>query len=59
MVIRGGEGMCHYFGYFSWGAPGFWGIFLDCSRIFGYHFLVKFSLLKNHPDFGVLIWILN
>ena len=30
-------GMCHYFGYF-WGGPGFLSIFLDCSRIFGYHF---------------------
>ena len=27
------------------------------SRIFGYHFLVKFDFFKNNPDFGVLILI--
>ena len=50
-------GMGHYFGYF-WGLlPDFWVPFLGYSRIFGYHFLVKFDFFKNNPDFGVLILI--
>ena len=61
-------GMCHYFGYFFGGCsqifgylfglfPDFWVSFFGYSRIFGYHFLVKFDLFKNNPDFGVLILI--
>ena len=56
-------GMCHYFGYFLggllpdfwvpfWAILGFLGIIFVCSRIFGYHFLVKFDFFKNNPDFG-------
>ena len=37
--------MCHYFGYFFGGAPGFLGIYLDCSWIFECHFFVKFICL--------------
>ena len=50
-------GMCHYFGYFFGVAPGFLGTFLGYSRIFGYHFLVKFDFFRNNSDFGVLILI--
>ena len=61
-------GMCHYFGYFFGGCswivgylfglfPDFWVSFFGYSRIFGYHFLVKFDFFKNNPDFGVLILI--
>ena len=50
-------GICHYFGYFFGVAPGFLGTFLGYSRIFGYHFLVKFDFFQNNPDFGVLILI--
>ena len=60
-------GMCHYFEYF-WGCsrifgyllglfPDFWVSFFGYSRIFWYHFLVKFDFFKNNPDFGVLILI--
>ena len=50
-------GMCCYFGYF-WGvAPRFLGIIFGYSRIFGYHFLVKFDFFNNNPDFVVLILI--
>ena len=49
-------GMCHYFGYFFWVAPGFLGTFLGYSRIFGYHFLVKFDFFKNNPDFWYWFW---
>ena len=60
--------MCHYFGYFFGGCswifgylfglfPNFWVSFFSYSRIFGYHFLVKFDFFKNNPDFGVLILI--
>ena len=38
-------------------APGFLGIISGYSRIFGYHFLVKFVFFKNNPDFVVLILI--
>ena len=34
-------------------APGFLGTFLGYSRIFGYHFLVKFDFFRNNPDFGL------
>ena len=54
-------GMCHYFGYFFGGAPGFLGTFrailgflgtfMGYSRIFGYHFLVKFDFFKNNQGF--------
>ena len=60
LVLRGvtciccDTGMCHYFGYFFGVAPGFLGTFLGYSRIFGYHFLVKFDFFQNNPDFGVL-----
>ena len=61
-------GMCHYFGYFFGGCswifgylfglfPEFWVPFFGYSRIFGYHFLVKFDFFLNNPDFGVLILI--
>ena len=61
-------GMCHYFGYFFAVAPRFLGTFFGLfpdfwvssfgySRIFGYHFLVKFYFFKNNSDFGVLILI--
>ena len=41
-----------------WGLlPDFWVSFFGHSRIFGYHFLVKFDLFKNNSDFGVLILI--
>ena len=61
-------GMCHYFGYFFGGCfqifgylfglfPDFWVSFFGYSRIFGYHFLVKFDFFLNNPDFGVLILI--
>ena len=61
-------GMCHYFGYFFGGCsqsfgylfglfPDFWVSFFGYSRIFGYHFLVKFDFFKNNPDFGVSILI--
>ena len=50
-------GMCHCLGYFLGVAPGFLGIIFGYSRIFGYHFLVKFDLFKNNPDFAVLILI--
>ena len=51
-----------------WVAPGFLGTFFGpfpdfgesffgYSRIFGYHFLVKFDFFKNNSDFGVLILI--
>ena len=49
--------MCHYFGYFFGVAPGFLGTFFGYSRIFGYHFLVKFDFFLNNPDFEVLILI--
>ena len=60
--------MYHYFGYFFGVAPGFlgtffglfpdfWVSFFGYSRIFGYHFLVKFDFFKNNSDFGVLILI--
>ena len=56
------------FSVLFWGLlPDFWvpfGLFLDFwvpffgySRIFGYHFLVKFDFFQNNPDFGVLILI--
>ena len=45
-------GMCHYFGYFLWGAPGSLGIFLGCSRIFEYHLFSEIYLFRNHPYFG-------
>ena len=51
------RGICHYFGYFLGVAPGFLGIIFGYSRIFGYHFLVKFDFFKNNPDFVVLILI--
>ena len=41
----------------------FWAIwisgyhFFGYSRIFGYHFLVKFDFFRNNSDFGVLILI--
>ena len=38
-------------------APGFLGINFGYSRIFGYHFLVKFDFFKNNPNFVVLILI--
>ena len=38
-------------------APGFLDTFLGYSRIFGYHFLVKFAFFQNNPDFGELILI--
>ena len=58
-------GMCHYFGYFFWVAPGFLGTVLGYSRIFGCYFLaipgflgimflVKFDFFRNNPDFLVL-----
>ena len=60
--------MCHYFGYFLellpdfwvpfWAIPGFLGVTFGYSRIFGYHFLVKFDFVRNNPDFGLLILIL-
>ena len=40
-----------------WLFPDFWVLFSGYSRIFGYHFLVKFDFFKNNPDFGVLIFI--
>ena len=40
-----------------WAIPGFLGIIFGYSRIFGYHFLVKFDFFKNNPDFGALILI--
>ena len=40
-----------------WLFPDFWVLFSGYSRIFGYHFLVKFDFFKNNPDFGVLILI--
>ena len=43
-------GICHYFGYF-------WGVAFGYSRIFGYHFLIKFDFFQNNPDFGVSILI--
>ena len=60
--------MCHYFGYFFGVVPEFFGKFFGLfpdfwvssfgySRIFGYHFLVKFDFFKNNSDFGVLILI--
>ena len=63
-------GMCHYFGYFFGVAPGFlgtffglfpdfWVSFFGYSRIFGYHFLVKFDFFKNNPEFRVLILIFS
>ena len=52
-------GMCHHFGYFLWQCSRILGIFLYCSRIFGYHFFGKIYLFRNHPDFWVLIWIFN
>ena len=52
-------GMCHYFEYYFGGAPGFLGIFLDCSWILGYHFFGEIYLFRNHPDFWVMIWIFN
>ena len=61
-------GMCHYFGYFIGGCsrifgylfglfPDIWVSFFGYSRIFGYHFLVKFDFFLNNPDFQVLILI--
>ena len=61
-------GMCHYFGYFLGGCsrifgylyglfPNFWVSFFGYSRIFGYHFLVKFDFFQNNRDFRVLILI--
>ena len=38
-------------------ALGFLGTFLGYSRIFGYHFSVKFDFFKNNSDFRVLILI--
>ena len=35
------------------------GYLLGYSRIFGYHFLVKFDFFWNNPDFGVLILIMT
>ena len=60
--------MCHYFGYFFGGCfrilgyifglfPDFCVSFFGYSRIFGYHFLVKFDFFQNNPDFGALILI--
>ena len=37
--------------------PDFWVSFFGYSRIFGYHFLVKFDFFQNIPDLGVLILI--
>ena len=45
------------FGYLFWAIPGFLGTISCYSRIFGYHFLVKFDFFKNNSDFGVLILI--
>ena len=36
---------------FLGGGPGFLGIFLNCSRICGYHFFGEIYLFRNHPDF--------
>ena len=44
--------VCNYFGYFFGGASGYLVIFLDCSRIFGHHFLVKFICLGITQIFG-------
>ena len=40
-----------------WAIPGFWVSVFGYSRIFGYHFLVKFDFFQNSPDFGLLILI--
>ena len=37
--------------------PLFWVLFCGCSRIFGYHLLVKFDFFRNNPDFWVFILI--
>ena len=51
-------GVCSWnFGYLFGLFPDFWVSFSGYSRIFGYHFLVKFVFFKNNPDFGVLILI--
>ena len=62
-------GMCHYFGYFFWVNPRFFGTFLGYSQILGIIFLaipqgfvgviflVKVDFFKNNPDFLVLILI--
>ena len=50
---------CRYYFVYFWGAPGLLGTFWGYSWIFGYHFFVKFDLLRNNPDFWVLILILN
>ena len=63
---RGGGGNLHMswirgcaiiLGTFLGVAPGFLGISFGYSRIFGYHFLVKFDFFKNNPDIVVLILI--
>ena len=46
------------FGYLFGLFPDFWVSFFGYSRIFGYHFLVKFDFFLNNPDFAVLILIL-
>ena len=51
------QGCAIILGTFLRVAAGFLGTFLGYSRIFGYHFLVKFYFFKNNPDFGVLILI--
>ena len=40
-----------------WAFPDFWVSFFGYSRIFGYHFLVKFAFFQNNPDLGELILI--
>ena len=50
-------GRSRILGYLFWAIPGFLGIMFCYSRIFGYHFLVKFDFFKNNSDFGVLILI--
>ena len=37
--------------------PDFWVSFFGYSRIFEYHFLVKFDFFKDNADVGVLILI--
>ena len=49
--------MCHYFGYFLGGCSRISGYLFDYSRIFGYHYLVKFDFFQNNRDFRVLILI--
>ena len=54
VVIRG----CAIILGIFWGLlPDFWVSFFGYSRIFGYHFLVKFDFFKSNPDLVVLILI--